>query len=158
MKDVKGYEGLYGITSCGRVWSYRRKKFLKPCDSGNGYLYVGLHKDGEVKNMFIHRLVGEAYIENPNNLPEINHIDEIKSHNWINNLEWCDSTYNNNYGTRTEKAAKKLSMKIKCVETNEVFDSLMDCERKTGCSHGDISCHLRGIKCKQVKGLHFIKI
>lgn len=102
MRDIKGYEGLYGITSCGRVWSYRNKKFLKP---GNcqGYLRVVLCKKGEGQSFYVHRLVAEAYIPNPQGLPEVNHKDEVKSHNWINNLEWCDRTYNINYGTRTAK-------------------------------------------------------
>ena len=57
MKDIVGYEGLYAITSCGKVWSYKSKKFLKPSDNGHGYSFVRLCKDGKVKNYKIHRLV-----------------------------------------------------------------------------------------------------
>lgn len=88
MKDIKGYEGLYGITSCGKVWSYKRKKFLVPTDNGNGYLQVLLCKNGKVKSYRIHRLVAEAYIPNTDNLPDVDHIDNDKTHNYVNNLQW----------------------------------------------------------------------
>ena len=88
MRDVKGYEGLYAVTSCGKVWSYRRQKFLTLSDNGEGYLYVNLIKNGEYKRCRIHRLVAEAYIPNPDNLPEVDHIDNDKTHNYVNNLQW----------------------------------------------------------------------
>ena len=107
MKDVVGYEGLYAVTSCGKVWSYINECFLKPrCE--NGYLRVGLYKEGKIKNHFIHRLVAEAYIPNPENLPEINHKDEDKTNNCLQNLEWCDHKYNINYGTRIDKIKKPI--------------------------------------------------
>lgn len=88
MKDIKNYEGLYAVTSCGKVWSYRRKKFLEPRKSNNGYLRVALSKNGEIKQCAIHRLVAEAYIPNPDNLSEVDHIDNDKTHNYLNNLQW----------------------------------------------------------------------
>lgn len=88
MKDVVGYEGLYAVTSCGKVWSYKRQKFLKPKANSKGYLYVDLCKNGEVKRYYIHRLIGEAFLPNPDNLPEIDHIDNNKNHNYLNNLQW----------------------------------------------------------------------
>lgn len=88
MKDIKGYEGLYGITSCGKVWSYKKKKFLKPWNNGVGYLLVNLFKDRERKFYLIHRLVAEAYIPNPDNLSEVDHIDNDRTHNYVNNLQW----------------------------------------------------------------------
>ena len=88
MRDVKGYEGIYGITSCGKVWSYRRQKFLKPFYDKNGYLRVQLCKNGKCKKYKLHRLVADAYIPNPDNLPEVDHIDNDKTHNYINNLQW----------------------------------------------------------------------
>ena len=94
MKNVVGYEGIYGITSCGKVWSYKRKKFLTPGVNNKGYLYVNLCKDGKVKKYKIHRLVAEAYIPNPNNLPQVDHIDNDKAHNYVNNLQWITNRDN----------------------------------------------------------------
>ena len=108
MKDIKGYEGLYAVTSCGKIWSYKRKKFLVPVDDGHGYLRICLCKDNKRKNYFIHRLVAEAYLPNPENLPQINHRDENKTNNCLQNLEWCDAKYNSNYGTRNEKIKKPI--------------------------------------------------
>ena len=88
MRDVKNYEGLYAVTSCGRVYGYKNKKFLKPRVSKNGYFRVNLCKNGECKQFLVHRLVAEAYIPNPENLPEVDHIDNDKTHNYINNLQW----------------------------------------------------------------------
>ena len=94
MRDVKGYEGLYGITSCGRVYSYKNKKFLTPFYNTKGYLKVDLFKNGKSKQFFVHRLVAEAYIPNPNNLPQVDHIDNDKNHNHINNLQWITNRNN----------------------------------------------------------------
>lgn len=112
MKDVKGYEGLYAVTSCGKVWSYKNKMFLKPGVRKKGYLYVNLWKDGGYKTKQIHRLVAEAYIPNPENLPQINHKDENKANNCLQNLEWCDNKYNANYGTRNERRSDKLKKTV----------------------------------------------
>lgn len=108
MKDVVGYEGLYAVTSCGKIWSYQSQKFLKPRVNNNGYLFVDLCKNGKVKKFYVHRLVAEAYIPNQNNLPQINHKDENKTNNCLQNLEWCDAKYNSNYGTRNEKIKKPI--------------------------------------------------
>ena len=108
MRDVKGYEGLYAVTSCGRVWSYRRQKFLTPRPTRYGYFQVVLCKNGECKQFLVHRLVASAYLSNPENLPEINHKDENKTNNCLQNLEWCDHKYNSNYGTRNEKIKKPI--------------------------------------------------
>ena len=95
MKNIKGYEGLYGITSCGKVWSYKIKKFLTPGVNNDGYLYVNLYKDGKGKKYSVHRLVAEAYIPNPDNLPQVDHIDNDKTHNYVNNLQWITHKDNN---------------------------------------------------------------
>lgn len=95
MRDVKGYEGLYGVTSCGKIWSYKRKKFLVPIPHKDGYLRVNLCKDGKCKTFLVHRLVAEAYIPNSDNLPQVDHIDENKNHNYINNLQWITNRDNN---------------------------------------------------------------
>lgn len=149
MKDIKGYEGIYAITSCGRVWSYKRGKFLKPRPDKDGYLRVNLCLNYKQKTVFIHRLVAEAYLPNPDNLPEVNHKDEIKTHNWINNLEWCTRLYNINYGTKVERMlktrAKTRGKKIICVETGEIFNSQKEAAEKYGISQGNLSRACRGI-------------
>ena len=89
MKDIIGYEGLYAVTSCGKVWSYKSKKFLKPGKRRDGYLHVSLYKGGEGKLYYIHRLVAEAYLPNPNGLQQVNHKDENRENNALQNLEWC---------------------------------------------------------------------
>ena len=88
MKDIKNYEGLYAVTSCGRVWSHKRKKFLVPRANRYGYLYVNLSRNGKYTSYTIHRLVAEAYLPNPSNLPDVDHIDNDKTHNYLNNLQW----------------------------------------------------------------------
>ena len=94
---VKGYEGRYEIDKQGRVFSCHsndiKKKILVPYKK-NGYLAVNLFKGGKSKHYYIHRLVAEAFIPNPNNYLEVNHIDCNKHNNSIENLEWCDRTQN----------------------------------------------------------------
>lgn len=112
MKDVVGYEGIYGITSCGKVWSYKRQKFLVPIADKKGYLYVNLYKDKEGSRYYIHRLVAMAYISNPENLPQVNHKDENKANNCLQNLEWCDAKYNINYGNCITKISNSKKIPI----------------------------------------------
>lgn len=112
MKDIKNYEGLYAITSCGKVWSYRNKKFLKTYTNDDGYLLTTLWKKGRGKTHKVHRLVAEAYIPNPDNLPQVNHRDENKTNNCLQNLEWCDSKYNTNYGTCITKRSNSCKKPI----------------------------------------------
>ena len=127
MRDIKGYEGLYAITSCGKVWSYRKNKFLTFCYSGNSrrpdaqYFRVYLYKDGKPTPYQVHRLVAEAYIPNPDNLPLVNHKDENKFHNWINNLEWCTYLYNNTYGTTLRRNAEKHFKRVFCEELAKTY-------------------------------------
>lgn len=149
MRDIKNYEGLYAVTSCGRVWSYRRKKFIDIRLDKDGYPRVTLCKNGEYKTFFIHRLVAQAYIPNPDNLPEVNHKDEIKNHSYLNNLEWCTHYYNVNYGTRNERAgATRKGKKSRCKavyspELDETLPSTKAVEEKYGIDQGTVSkcCH-----------------
>ena len=145
MKDIKGYEGLYGITSCGKVWSYRSNKFLKPYDNGKGYLYVKLCKDGKMKPYRVHRLVADAYLPNPDNLSQVNHKDENKANNALSNLEWCDAAYNNNYSQ---------AKKVQCVETGEVFNSITKAAEAINRSTGNICNCLAGRR-KTTGGFHW---
>ena len=115
-KDIEGYPN-YQISTMGRVKSLgnnktRKDKILKSYKNNKGYLVVHLYKEGKVKGYSIHRLVTSAFIPNPNNLPQVNHKDEDKTNNRVDNLEWCDNDYNRNYGTRTERVFYKLSKPV----------------------------------------------
>lgn len=121
IKNLNNVKNIYFITTCGKIISLSNNivKILKPKRVKQGYLRIKLmNKDNTIKDMAIHRLVALAYIKNDNiNYNQVNHKDEIKHHNYVQNLEWCDSKYNNNYGLRTFKAkcslAKKLTNNIK---------------------------------------------
>lgn len=108
-RDIKDYEGLYQVSNLGRVKSlkYGKEKILKGYKYRGGYLRVDLYKERKVKHFPIHRLVASAFINNPNNLPQVNHKDEDKTNNCAENLEYCDSSYNTNFGTRNERIAEK---------------------------------------------------
>lgn len=86
---VLGYENLYSVSNYGRVYSIKRHKCLKPCEHWRGYLRVGLIKEGQLSFKRIHRLVAEAFLPNPQNKPQVNHINEDKHDNRLSNLEWC---------------------------------------------------------------------
>ena len=111
-KDIKGYEGLYMISSYGRVYSFYSKDFLTLTENKYGYLQVSLYKNSKKKSFKVHRLVSEAFIPNPDCLSCINHRDEDKTNNKIDNLEWCTYKYNNNYGTKNTRANKTKKIKI----------------------------------------------
>ena len=101
-KDISGFEGVYEISSYGRVRSVKSGRILSTskCGGCRGYISVCLSKNGKRYGKLVHRLVAEAFIENTDNLPEVNHKDEDKSNNRVDNLEFCDHKYNMNYGTR----------------------------------------------------------
>ena len=107
MKDIKDYEGLYAITSCGKVWSYRSKKFLKPGKNMYGLLQVSLSKNGRAKKFLIHELVAETYIGKPNDLSLAYHIDRNPNHNYINNLAWREDIKKKEMFERIEQLKEK---------------------------------------------------
>ena len=109
-KDIVGYEGLYLVSNYGNVKKYDGK-ILKQYNRGY-YLAVTLIKDKAETIENVHRLVGKAFVDNPNDLPMINHKDENKMNNNADNLEWCDCQYNLSYGTRLEKVMTKLRKPI----------------------------------------------
>ena len=138
-RDIKGYEGLYKISSIGRVKSLRnshgnyREMCLKCRKNKKGYLNVSLNKDKKRFTYLVHRLVAEAFIENPNNYKEVNHKDENKQNNKVNNLEWCDCEYNNNYGTRNKRHSESIkgskhpqARKVYCVTTGKKFNCIKE--------------------------------
>ena len=112
IKEVTGFP-KYLIDTNGNIYNKRTNKKLKDRDNGRGYKKVGLYtEEGKMVNKYIHRLVAETFIDNPNNLPEVNHIDEDKSNNCVDNLEWCDQKYNNIYGEKPR--INKLMGKFLC--------------------------------------------
>lgn len=150
MKDIKGYEGLYAITEEGKVWSYRNQKYLKPREDKNGYLLVNLSFKGKQTTFKIHRLVAEAYIDNPEGKDTINHKDENKQNNCVNNLEWMTRRENLDYGTRI----KRIQKKVYCIELNKTYDSLTEAANEFNLTKGCLSACLRG-KQKTFGGYHW---
>ena len=158
MRDVKGYEGIYAVTEQGEVWSHLSHKFLKSADNGTGYRYVHLRRDGKGRNCLVHRLVAEAFVENPLRLAEVNHKDENKQNNNKDNLEWCSHSYNNRYGSKRERGAKtwrnngKTYRKVICIETNAIYRSISEAANALNLFAGDISRSCRNIKGHQTCG------
>ena len=159
MKEIKGFEGQYAITSCGKVWSHKRKKFMKPYDNGQGYLFVDLAiGNSKVKKFRVHRLVAEAYIPNPDGKKQINHKDENKHNNSVNNLEWATAKENINYGTGNERRIKnRLYTPIKCIETGEVFPTQAMAAKSIGRSPTSIRNCLSG-KQQTSGGYHWERV
>ena len=112
--DIEGYKGLYQVSNKGNVKSLKLEKelILRPGIDRYGYYYIGLYNDGVRKAFRLHRLVAEAFIPNPENKPQVNHKDENKLNNCVNNLEWATAKENNNFGTRNERAGYSLSIPI----------------------------------------------
>lgn len=150
-KPIKGYNGRYEISNMGRVKSfaqYTNGRIIKGCHDGKGYVYVKLYYAPQKHKMFkVHRLVATYFIPNPNNYSQINHKDENKDNNCVNNLEWCDNEYNSHYGTRAKRAGLSnrccptTSKKICSVSSDnriEYYDSIGEAERVTGVAHSNI--------------------
>lgn len=140
--DILGYEGLYEVSNWGRI--RRNGKILRPRKSGYyGYLSVALSKNGNERQVLIHRLVASAFLPNPQNFPCINHKDEDKTNNAVDNLEWCDHQYNCNYGTRNERVAEKKSKPVIQYDLLgnfiEEYKSTHEAERKTRIDNNCIS-------------------
>lgn len=161
---IPGYEGLYEVSNFGRVRSFLRGKIRK-LSNENGYMRIILYKNGSIKKFNVHRLVAMAFIPNPDNLPCINHKDENKSNNHVDNLEWCDYTYNNNYGNRIEKAREKqlngkLSKSILQLDLEgniiKEWESSKEIERQLGYSRGTIGSCCRGKPVKDKNGYYYI--
>jgi hypothetical protein len=151
LKDVVGYEGLYVVSNQGNIYSLNYKhtgkvEKLSPKITKWGYLQVCLYKNGEVKHCLIHRLVAETFIPNPLGLPQINHIDEDKTNNRAENLEWCTNQYNSEYSLAKQVEQYDLNGNL-----INVWKSFMEIERCLGYFHSYISACCLG-KYKQAYG------
>lgn len=159
-KDIDGYEGFYQISNFGRVKSFcQPTQFHKPKEhllkltvANNGYQQVTLYKNTKRKKFLVHRLVASAFIPNPNNYPHINHKDENKLNNSVDNLEWCTALYNNRYGTARIRYVETRSIPvaqftdshvlIAKYKSAKVASELLNFEKSTiqkACRNGSIS-------------------
>lgn len=150
-KDIKEYEGIYQISNFGRVKSlYRtikgrwgetivKQKILKPVKDKDGYLIVTLCNNGNQRTHRIHRLVAVAFLDNINNFPFINHKDENKQNNCVDNLEWCTAKYNTNYGSSIKRRAEKCRKKVAQFDLKgnliATYNSTIDAYNKTNIYH-----------------------
>lgn len=166
-KDIKGYEGVYRVSNLGRVKSLdridssgkkRSGRMMKPGYVGKGYLQIQLHINGKPKHFRVNRLVAQAFLPNTDNKPQVNHIDEDKTNNRIDNLEWTTSTENINFGSRNSKVAKANSKPIKVIyrdNTYELWDSATEFAKEFGISQGYINDVLRG-RHETAYGMRFV--
>lgn len=111
-KPVVGFEGLYEVSNTGLIrslnfYNYKEPRLLSLCLNSNGYLKVGLNKNNTTKQMLVHRIVAEAFIPNPDNLEMVNHKDENRANNNVENLEWCTRSYNQLYSLKLHPERNK---------------------------------------------------
>lgn len=164
-KDIEGFEGLYQVSNLGRIKSLdryvndnggirlKKGKIMKPKQYKCGYIDIQL-SNGRVKHFLIHRLVAEAFIPNPDNLPQVNHKNECKWDNAVWNLEWCTRKYNQNYGKRNVKASismtnnpKKSKPVLQYTLDGQFVDeypSVAEANRQTGVYSSNIHCCCKG--------------
>lgn len=167
-KDIVGHEGLYQVSNLGRVKSLKRKVYAgrnrmrwqyerilsNNKTNGNGYIVVSLNKESKSKNKYVHRLVAEAFLENPNNYKYINHKDQNTFNNNANNLEFCTAQYNSTYRDAHIKRGLKHrnnlvnSKKVYQLDENEniikEFSSMAEANRQLGTNHTSIYACING--------------
>lgn len=124
-KAIKDYEGMYEVSSCGRVMSLKRKapRILKACLSTDDYLRVCLSKEGKVRRLAVARLVAEAFIPNPNNLPEVDHINRNRTDNCAENLRWATRAEQAENRVKSWEHSVETKLQVLCVETEEKFSN-----------------------------------
>lgn len=159
-KDIDGFDGLYQVSNYANIRSMNGKWSKEPVELSkstrtDGYQIVTLHKNKKQYTLYVHRVVAEAFVENDDPVvkTDINHIDEDKSNNLPSNLMWCSAKENNNWGTHNQRVSDtktnsiKTSKQVICRDTNEIFPSASEVERKYGYAQGNISRSCRkGIK------------
>lgn len=145
-RDCKGYEGRYQVSNMGRVWSVKAQKYLTPQTTNTGYLEVMLKAiNGKYKHELIHRLVALAFLDNPNGFPQVNHKDENKANNCLENLEWCSCKYNTVYS---------VGKSVRCIEKNKVFDCAATAQKELKIDSSSIHKCCKGIR-KTAGGYHW---
>lgn len=161
-RQITGYEALYEISNHGRVKrkfkKYAEGKLLKTQMDKDGYMTVGLCKNGKKETKRVHRLVAEAFIDNPENLPVVNHKDEIKTNNHFSNLEWCTVKYNTNYGDCIKKRTEKRGISIIATKGQEsfIFPSIAEAARSLNVNRANvIGCLNQSYGRKTCKGYSF---
>jgi hypothetical protein len=143
-KDIPNYEGLYQASNLGNIKSLnynhtKKEKILKTRLDTRGYEIIELRNKGKRGFHRVHRLVAQAFIPNPDNYPQINHKDENKLNNCVDNLEWCDNDYNAHYGTHYNRIKEKLYKPVCQYNLNGVFiksfNSLSEAQKAIGTTH-----------------------
>lgn len=156
MVDIKGYEGRYAITEDGQVWSYKSNRFMSPYYDAKGYLKVDIFdSDGKRYQARVHRLVAETFIPNPLGLETVNHKDENKQNNSVENLEWMSRADNVRYGTGSQRSGISRRKKIYCVELCVEYDSLKQASEELGLSKGNLSTAIDNPK-RTCGGYHWV--
>jgi hypothetical protein len=157
-KPIEGYPN-YEVSNFGNVKSLNynrtgREKLLKLINDKDGYKTCLLCKNNTIKMCKVHRLVAEAFIPNPNNLPQVNHKDENKTNNHVNNLEWCTAKYNTNYGNRNKLVSKPIDVYDLDMDYIATYPSIRECERQLNADKSNIIKVCRGL-IKQCNGYIF---
>lgn len=145
-KDIKGYEGLYQVSNLGRVKSlhFNKELLLKLRLTGRGYYQIDLQKNKNIKHALVHRLVAEAFIPNPDELPQVNHKDEDKTNNCVDNLEWCTQLYNIHHGTGLHRRIVTQYKPVLCVEKGIIYPSQIEAGKQLGIGHRHINDCCKG--------------
>lgn len=168
-RDIKGYEGLYQVSNLGRIKNVKTKSIKVATKCKNGYLYIDLYKNNKRTKKTVHRIVAETFLDNKDGFTDINHIDGNKLNNNVNNLEFCNRSYNlkEAYRLKLRKIAKPMlnkkdylcptSKKVNQYDMNGNFirewGSTMQIERELKIRHSSISaCCLKNRKYKTVGG------
>jgi hypothetical protein len=181
-KPVKGYEGYYAVSNFGRIKSIRNNIIMKQRQNKKGYLVVNLKLAGDIKYASLHRLVAEAFIPNPDNKPQIDHIDTNPANNHVSNLRWVTIKENihnpltlkkvkkallktsktvnigNDYNKGNLGEKSKLHKKVRCIETGKVYCGTRECARELGYTYQGANCRISEVcrgKKESFHGLHF---
>ena len=153
-KDIENYEGLYQVSNLGNVKSLPRSRtkggLLSPNSNGHGYLTVQLSKKGKKRRFYIHRLVATAFLQNEENLPEVDHVNGNRADNRASNLQWISNVEN----LRKKETGIGIPRRIICIETGEIFESVAAAAKAVNRGKDTMSYHLRG-KTQTCAGKHW---